>query len=139
MMRKGLTLVELLVVMAIIAILVGLSLNAISRAQKKAREIQCLNNLKQIGLAAFNYRSMHNDFPPAMTRLEPWSENAKIFNCPSATSPWGRYRWTSKQTPWPTLTPLAEDDLPRHDRSRNRLHRDGSVTRGPAEEEGDEE
>ncbi len=62
--RRAFTLIELLVVIAIIAVLIALLLPAVQAAREAARRAQCVNNLKQLGLAAQNYVSANNVFPP---------------------------------------------------------------------------
>lgn len=62
--NRGFTLVELLVVIAIIGMLVALLLPAVQSARASARRIQCVNNLRQIGLATANYASANNHLPP---------------------------------------------------------------------------
>jgi prepilin-type N-terminal cleavage/methylation domain-containing protein/prepilin-type processing-associated H-X9-DG protein len=101
-MRRGFTLIELLVVISIIAVLIALLLPAVQSAREAARRAQCINNLKQIGLALHNYHQAYTAFPPggiadessgngniwggtqnAMTwrgLVLPFMENANIYN-----------------------------------------------------------
>jgi prepilin-type N-terminal cleavage/methylation domain-containing protein/prepilin-type processing-associated H-X9-DG protein len=66
--RSGFTLIELLVVIAIIAVLIALLLPAVQAAREAARRAQCVNNLKQIGLALHNYHSANDVFPLGVSR-----------------------------------------------------------------------
>jgi prepilin-type N-terminal cleavage/methylation domain-containing protein/prepilin-type processing-associated H-X9-DG protein len=87
---SGFTLVELLVVIAIIGILIALLLPAVQAAREAARRAQCVNNLKQIGLACHNYMDTNREhFPPGspgparhglFTMLLPYMEAKNIYD-----------------------------------------------------------
>jgi prepilin-type N-terminal cleavage/methylation domain-containing protein/prepilin-type processing-associated H-X9-DG protein len=76
---RGFTLIELLVVIAIIAVLIALLLPAVQAAREAARRAQCVNNLKQIGLAMHNYHTTNDCFPmgASLGYLDPWYTQAK--------------------------------------------------------------
>ena len=96
--RLAFTLVELLVVVAIIGILIALLLPAVQAAREAARRAQCQNNLKQLGLSLLNYESSMKCFPPGY-----------IVNGPStAPLPTRGWSWVVMLLPYMEQSPLYQ-------------------------------
>jgi prepilin-type N-terminal cleavage/methylation domain-containing protein len=89
--RRGFTLIELLVVIAIIAILAAMLLPVLARAKESGRRISCLNNLKQLSLAALMYVNDSDGRYPQRSGSDRWPDkfydnygkNLKLLVCPS--------------------------------------------------------
>jgi len=93
---RGLTLIELLVVMGVIGILVGLLLPAVQFARETARQVQCRNNLRQMGIALHNYHTVHRQLPSGFVwpnrtfwsgQLLPYLEQDALYNTLQFTVP----------------------------------------------------
>ena len=110
----GFTLIEVLVVIAIIAIVIGLTLPAVQQVRHAAYRVQCQNNLKQIGVALHNYHDAHKSFPSAhqthfhsqyywswLARILPYIEQENLRRQAEIwrdSGPTGNLRWA----PWYT-------------------------------------
>jgi prepilin-type N-terminal cleavage/methylation domain-containing protein len=88
--RRGLTLVELPVVIAIIGLLVALLLPAIQSARESARRTACSNNMKQLGIALQSHHAAQQAFPPGANGIRPG-----LVPPANWASSWGDYGWHS--------------------------------------------
>jgi prepilin-type N-terminal cleavage/methylation domain-containing protein/prepilin-type processing-associated H-X9-DG protein len=98
--QRGFTLIEVLVVIAIIGVLVALLLPAVQAAREAARRAQCTNNLKQIGLATHNYVQTHGVLPPGY--VSAWDP---VF-LKEIGAGWG---WASMILPYMDQNPLYDN------------------------------
>ena len=95
--RRGFTLIELLVVIAIIAVLIALLLPAVQAAREAARRVQCVNNLKQIGLGLHNYHQTNDCFPGGF--YPAWNATSQMFVINGDFSPHARLLPYAEQQP----------------------------------------
>jgi len=103
--RRGFTLVELLVTIAIIALLLGLLVPAVQKVRESANQMTCKNNLKQLGLATQGFHDIHKDLPPGvgyvlndsgaygsvMFHLLPHLEQKSLFAASKTNTSWGAW------------------------------------------------
>jgi prepilin-type N-terminal cleavage/methylation domain-containing protein/prepilin-type processing-associated H-X9-DG protein len=104
--RKGFTLIELLVVIAIIAVLIALLLPAVQAAREAARRSQCVNNLKQICLAAHNYVSTTERLPLGDHYPSGTNERAASSGIMGNGGDRYSYSWTLMILPYLEQTPV---------------------------------
>ncbi|MBI4023391.1 MAG: type II secretion system protein [Verrucomicrobia bacterium] len=98
--HRAFTLIELLVVVAIISILAALLMPALRNARDRAKQIYCINNLKQLAVAVFLYANeadgkfplvWYNGEGPWAWKLTAYVKNTKLYNCPSNPIPYDGY------------------------------------------------
>ncbi len=98
---RGLTLVELLVVVAIVGLLAALTLPAVLSSRRAAERTQCASNLRQIGLALHQYHDVHRSLPPGWVALDPQSGQSLATGAPG----WG---WAAMLLPFIEQNPMCD-------------------------------
>ncbi|MFO0948330.1 MAG: DUF1559 domain-containing protein [Planctomycetota bacterium] len=123
--RSGFTLIELMVVIAIIGVLIALLLPAIAASREAARKTKCASNLKQLGVAFHSFHASHGRFPPAYQSIKLPGEPFGPADPTTLDRPpgWG---WGAH------LLPYLGEDAPRFAGRESSLLANG-MQRGPGE------
>lgn len=132
--NKGFTLIEIMAVIAIIIILIGILAPAINTARRQARKLECMSNLRQIGVAIQSYvmDDTNGLTPAAIGNLSTYFDNGLTPYCPAqtGTNPGDGYALLNAGIKLDTLTTadgIAQDSAARHNGKRNIVYADGHV------------
>jgi prepilin-type N-terminal cleavage/methylation domain-containing protein/prepilin-type processing-associated H-X9-DG protein len=122
----GFTLTELLIVVALVALLLSLVIPVFHAAREKAATLQCLSNLRSVGLAIKMFADQHQGWFPEITdsnqtplqvrkELEPYSSGGKVFECPrdplKPRPSGGSYDWRFTDDPNASLSRVRLDEI----------------------------
>lgn len=109
--RRAFSLLELLVVMAVIAVCFALILSAVQRVRSASARLACANNLKQLGLALHNYHDVHGAFPPGIANRDRGlqysylSWHARLLPYIEQSSLWSQVEAAFRQESFPFTQP----------------------------------
>lgn len=107
--RRAVTLIELIVVIAIIGLLIAVLLPAVQYVREAARRTQCQTNLRQIGLALNNYQTTHGVFPCVLSRGFSYaSVHARLLPFLDQTELYNSMNWDHKGPAWDFVWPMHE-------------------------------
>jgi len=117
--RRGFTLLELLVVIVIVALLLSLILAAVQSTRSAARRVTCTSNLRQIGVALLSFHDVRQKLPRYRLCPAPWMNGADV-SCQQLTSP---AQYTGPNEIWwaPYDSPVAPTDAPLPDFNARRF------------------
>lgn len=109
--RRGLSLLEVVVLLIVVLLLIALLAPAISIGRRSPRRTQCLNNMRNIGLAVQNYASQHGALPPLDDGTHPWPRLIlRVLDQPALDREIAAGGWSAKEAPYLQVFTCPQDD-----------------------------